>query len=449
MNRESEHCESLQGRYPIPEFVYKELDQIHEILSQVLHQLVLKNLNNFDREDEFSERIEQMISYFENIQNDRTHTSWITYEDLTIATIPVNFPTRFKELIDYLASKNKIIVMSGTLTTNGDFSSIITQWRLSKDLIETKRITESFQYDKQALIYVPNNVQDPRHSKQNEEWIHDQVNHYRTLLQITEGRTLLLSTSKQHMQDVSKALHSICEDIGVKFLRQEQGGVEQLTKQFKDDETSVLLGSGSFFSGFSVPGTSLVSVIFTRLPFPVPNDPYLKLIGAGLEDVFMEAVTLPHMMVKLNQGAGRLIRDINDYGIITILDPRLFDLEYGKMIRSDFENRGYRFTRSLEDVQSFYNDKLTHGSQAKYAPYSRTDIVIPDVLKALGANIKKKVVKEKVIKPKTHKITTEQHEFALKICKERGTNLSVIPKTGEALYKYLFNLFFVHYHDCK
>lgn len=159
--RESENCESLQGRYPIPEFVYRELNQIDEILSIVLHQLVLKNINNFDREDEFSERLEQMISLIENIQNDRTHTSWITYEDLTIATIPVNFPTRFKEMIDYLASKNKIIVMSGTLTTNGDFSSLISQWRLSRELIGAKRITESFQYDKQALIYVPENVQDP------------------------------------------------------------------------------------------------------------------------------------------------------------------------------------------------------------------------------------------------------------------------------------------------
>lgn len=446
MVKESEKCESLQGRYPLPDFVYDDLDKIYGILTEVLHQIVIKNINSLYRDDDFSERIEQIMSIIENIENDRTHTSWVTYENLTVATIPVNFPTRFKEMMDYLASKNKIIVMSGTLTTNGEFSSLISQWRLSKGLIETNRITESFQYDKQALIYVPENVKDPRR-QENEEWINDQILHYKTMLQLTQGRTLLLSTSKQHMQNVSLALQSICEEIGVKFLIQEQGGVEQLTKQFKEDETSVLLGSGSYFSGFSVPGTSLVSVIFSRLPFPVPDDPYLKLIGAGLEDEFMEAVTLPHMLVKLNQGAGRLIRDINDYGIITILDPRLFELEYGELVRNDFEKKGYRFTRSLEEVQAFYRDKLEHGSGASYAPYSRANIVIPDILKTAAVNHQKVVVKEKAIRPKTHKITKEQNEFALQICRDRKTTLSSKPKTGEALYKYLFNLYFVTYKD--
>ncbi|GGG18132.1 helicase C-terminal domain-containing protein [Paenibacillus aceti] len=139
----------------------------------------------------------------------------------------------------------------------------------------------------------------------------EHVNHY--------GREILNTFDIQATYE-----RIICDQMDVTLFRQEQGGVEKLTQQFKNDETSVLLGSGSFFSGFSVPGSSLVSVIFSRLPFPVPYDPYFKLIGEGLEDVFMQEVLFPNMMVKLNQGVGRLIRDIKDYGIITILDPSVF-----------------------------------------------------------------------------------------------------------------------------
>lgn len=77
-------------------------------------------------------------------------------------------------------------------------------------------------------------------------------------------------------------------DKNIKLYVQDQSGVEKLTKQFKEDETSVLVGSGSFFSGFSVPGKSLISVILTKLPFPVPDDPFLELIGQGYEDEFLK-----------------------------------------------------------------------------------------------------------------------------------------------------------------
>ena len=441
--------ESLQGRYPLTDFTRNSLEYIKEILSDSIDKIFVlnqaNNTNRFDREDDFSNNLETAASSIRNLLDRKGHVNWISYEDMTFSSIPVNFPTQFKNLVKFLTRFNKIVVMSGTITTNGDFSSFINQWRLSIDDVMLKSITQSFDYTKQALIYVPEHVIDPREN--DDTWIDDQVTHYNQMLTLTEGRTLILSTSKQHMENVSGSLKEICDSLNVTLLRQEQGGVEQLTKQFKNDETSVLLGSGSFFSGFSIPGPSLVSVIFSRLPFPVHEDPYLKLIGEGFEDVFLEEVILPNMMVKLNQGIGRLIRDINDYGIITILDPRIFNSKFSKLIRMDFEKKGYRFTRSINEVKQFYNDKIQNGSQAIYIPYSRNDIVVPDSLKEFGKGIEKKVKKEKVVRPKKHAITEEQIAFAQQICKERNVTLSKKSKHGEDLYKELIDLYFSKYHS--
>lgn len=79
----------------------------------------------------------------------------------------------------------------------------------------------------------------------------------------------------------------------------------------------------------------------------------MKLLGEGYEDEFFTFITFPHMMVKLNQGIGRLIRDINDYGVITVLDPRVFGTNYSERIQDDLRKKGYRITRSYEDVIRF------------------------------------------------------------------------------------------------
>lgn len=446
LKAEAEKCESLQGRYPLPFQAITILRDIQECLKDVLAKLLIQNQTNnmfSDRSDDFSDQIENMLNIIENCLDTDMYVSWISYEESQISNIPRNFPTRFKKMIDYLAKMNKLIIMSGTLTTNGTFTNFLNQWRLLPNQVETKIVPQTFHYEKQSLVYVPEDVVDPR--QQDEVWIEDQKRHCDELIRLTGGRTLILSTSKQHMQQVSESINETCTNIGVSFLLQEQAGVEQLTRQFKSNETSVLLGSGSFFSGFSVTGSALVSVVFSKLPFPVHDDPYLKLIGEGLEDDFMEEVILPQMLVKLNQGVGRLIRDIDDYGIVTILDPRIYSTNYGSLIRNDLEQKGYRFTRSLSEVSEFYQRKLTKGSEADYIPYSSDNIRIPDVLKGSTAAPVKSTVKMKETRPKRHKITEEQREFALKICKERGVNLSTRPKFGDDLYRYLVDLYYVAY----
>ncbi|KQY83677.1 hypothetical protein ASD24_29620 [Paenibacillus sp. Root52] len=446
----SQTVESLQGRYPLTETLKGHFHMFMKRLNEALQQITLQSINAGgynSSNNQLSDKLEDSLNLIRDLIDEDNFVQWLSYEDFSFSFIPVNFPRDFRKMMDMLISYNKVIVMSGTLTNDGSFASLIAQWRLrTLDVVE-KVIPESFVYSKQALIYVPEAVIDPR--KQNSHWIEDQVKHLNSLLHITHGRSLILSTSKQHMQDIHAALQSVCDELQVTLLKQDQGGVEKLTELFKKDETSVLLGSGSFFSGFSVPGTSLVSVTFSRLPFPVPDDPYLKLIGQGLEDSFMEDVLFPKMMIQLNQGAGRLIRDILDYGIITILDPRVFTTEYGKLIRSDFERKGYAFTRSIKEVQNFYERKLELGSEANYVPYSQEKISVAAILEE-EIVVRKAVEEIEVVKKKSYrkiKTTPEQHDFALKICKERGVTLPAKLKNGEDVYKYLVDLYFQKYES--
>src|SRR5690625_923041 len=178
------------------------------------------------------------------------------------------------------------------------------------------------------------------------------------MIKLTVGSTLILSTSKDHMNFIWKSIKQSLEAQKIKLLLQGESGVERLTKQFKDDEKSVLIGTGSFFSGFSIPGQSLASVILTKLPFPVKDDPFLKLIGQGYEEEFFDFIVYPNIVNKLNQAAGRLIRSISDYGIFTILDSRIYTESYGKHIREMFSMLGYSITQSWDEVVDFYESKL-------------------------------------------------------------------------------------------
>lgn len=443
MRREAQDKQSLLGRYPISSNLSHYLAEVRNTLKTLSEKIFFSKRERLDRDSslrDYVEKLDKIVYSIKQLINSKYSVSWLTYEDSTFTSIPTNFPSEFKRVISHLAGQNKLIVMSGTLSMDGDFTSFLNQWRLSREDVELKVIPESFQYQIQSLIYVPENI--PHPNDQEKDLMRHAMGHYRQLLELTQGSSLLLSTSKQYMASAREPIEQICQDNQWLFLYQEQAGVEQLTSEFKADKNSVLLGSGSYFSGFSVPGEGLVSVIFSRLPFPVPDDPFIKLIGQGFEDDFMKQVTLPHMMVKLNQGVGRLIRDIKDYGVITILDPRIFTQEYGRDIQKSFEEKGYRFTRSFEEVQAFFQEKRQHGSQAAYPPYSRSALNISERLNTGKVVFKgKEIAKE--LKISMDQISDEQKKYAKAICKQYGFKFSTKPKTGEDLFRYLVNQLYV------
>ena len=171
------------------------------------------------------------------------------------------------------------------------------------------------------------------------------------MIRITNGKSLVLFTSKTDMKEVYQRLQE--QEFPFDLLIQEEGkNAEVIKEKFKNDINSTLLASGAFWEGIDVKGESLQQVIITKLPFPVV-DPIIQEKASQYTNGF-EKVYIPEMLVKLKQGTGRLIRSATDQGIITILDSRT--PEYIETLTDNlpFSN----VTADLEKVKEFADKKL-------------------------------------------------------------------------------------------
>lgn len=274
--------------------------------------------------------------------------------------------------------------MSGTLAVNESFSSMYYSWGGAPEGSQELILDTVFDYKKQALVYVPLGLPVPisTTSEAFSSYTETLSKEIIDLIKITGGRTLILCTSHKQMDLLSELLILTVESLGITFLKQGQKSIELLSEDFKKDESSVLIGTGSFFAGLSVPGKSLISVILCKLPFPAA-DPFIDLISEGLtQSEKLDYVTVPRMLIRLLQAGGRLIRTIEDFGCFTILDPRVYDggKEYSEKIQLELAKAGYVQTRDREVVATFINERLSNPGDAQYPEYHRDLIDIPDSL---------------------------------------------------------------------
>jgi ATP-dependent DNA helicase DinG len=376
--------DSLQGRYPISASMVELLNETAELIKDAIIQLQAKGSFSFYERrnlvNETIEKLEVLQLTLLQLTDDSENVSWIDYEQRSFHSITRKFARDFKALLQYLSYHNKVVVMSGTLTVDGNFDNLLKQWRLRPEEVLVKALPSSFSYQEQAIMYVPKHLIDFKEGQYGNNFIANQVECIKKLLAITAGSSLILVTSKSYLDQLHELIKPYLEEQRINLYKQGDSSVEQLTGMFKTDATSVLIGAGSYFSGFSVPGPSLISVIITKLPFPVKDDPYLKLIGEGYEDDMFHVVYFPNMMIKLNQAVGRLIRDINDYGAVTILDSRVYNTAYGDKIRSHFKKMGYIITRSQKDVEKFFRQKRSGKIDTHYPVYDRERLVFYDAL---------------------------------------------------------------------
>lgn len=213
-------------------------------------------------------------------------------------------------------------------------------------------IPSPFNYDEHAMIYYTNDM--PHPTKEHEEFLKAGIERLKELLDISEGRALVLFTSKTDMHRVAQELRK--NEFPYNVLVQAPGSSqEDVLNAFREDEHAVLLGTGSYWEGISVEGATLSNLVIFRLPFAVP-DPITAQKEEGKKDPLME-VRVPEMIIKLKQGVGRLIRNEDDKGIVSIIDSRMGDqssVPYKGQVwdAMPMKNR----TSSLDEIQRFYQE---------------------------------------------------------------------------------------------
>ena len=211
-----------------------------------------------------------------------------------------------------------------------------------------------FNYDEHAMIYHADDL--PHPTKEHEAFIREGTKRLKEILDISEGRALVLFTSKEDMREVAAELKK--QGTSYKVLVQKGGSSQaEILKEFKEDEHAVLLGTGAYWEGISIEGRTLSNVVIFRLPFPVP-DPISTEKEKGCENPLME-VRVPDMVIKLKQGVGRLIRNETDKGIISILDCRLSDTStapYKDIVWNALPIRNR--TNSIQEIKEFYENTV-------------------------------------------------------------------------------------------
>jgi ATP-dependent DNA helicase DinG len=210
-----------------------------------------------------------------------------------------------------------------------------------------------FDYGNQAVLYVPQGMPEPNTSGYTEAVVKMAL----PVIKASGGRAFLLCTSLRAMREAHELLTEAFEKDKLEFplLLQGQSSRSELLERFRKLGNAVLVASQSFWEGVDVRGAALSVVIIDKLPFSPPDDPvlsaHIEKINKEGRNAFME-YQLPHAVITLKQGAGRLIRDETDHGVLMICDPRLLTKKYGGRIWQSLPPM--KRTRELADVERFF-----------------------------------------------------------------------------------------------
>jgi ATP-dependent DNA helicase DinG len=293
--------------------------------------------------------LDRLDRWEENADN-----SWVRWIEIFGGSVHLNAtPLSIAEIFHRQIAGNPRawIFTSATLSVQGNFSHYQREMGLNE---ATTAFWESpFDYANQALLYVPDGLPEPNSA----DYTRKTVEMMLPVIEAAEGRTFFLFTSLRAMREARELMETGMKKMGMDYplLMQGEGSRSELLDRFRKLGNAVLLGSQSFWEGVDVRGEALSLVIIDRLPFAPPDDPVLaariERINAEGRNAFME-FQVPQAVITLKQGAGRLIRDENDRGVLTICDPRLISKQYGKRIWRSLPPM--RRTRDRAEVIDFY-----------------------------------------------------------------------------------------------
>jgi ATP-dependent DNA helicase DinG len=265
-----------------------------------------------------------------------------TFQTLHLAPLSVSNVLRAN-----LLTRTPVIATSATLsvgnsmdamarsigfTLGGDEDSSSEDGDIDPSNVAMLDVGSPFDFANQGVLYLPKHLPEP-----GREGVHpDVLEELGELIDAAGGRTLALFSSWRGVEAADLHLRKVLAELPIKIITQKRGdAVGPLVERFAKDETSVLLGTMSLWQGVDVPGNSCVLVTIDRIPFPRPDEPVMSAraaqADAGGGSGFMQ-ISLPRAALLLAQGTGRLIRSIEDRGVVAILDSRIVTKRYGSVL---------------------------------------------------------------------------------------------------------------------
>ncbi|MCE2723021.1 MAG: ATP-dependent DNA helicase [Burkholderiales bacterium] len=347
----------------------QKLTELRELLeSQADRAQELANC--MTRADEFAQR---MTSWQDKSIEGYVRWSEAFSQSLAFHLTPLSIADIFRAQV--FGQKRAWVFTSATLAVKGDFGHYQTEMGLTApaaaddfedDAFDERRVETSswaspFDYPNQALLYLPENLPAPNTPTHTEAIVDAAL----PLIEAAGGRTFMLFTSLKAMDRAYEMLKTKFAEREYEFplMVQGEGTRTELLERFRKLGNAVLVASHSFWEGVDVKGSALSVVVIDKLPFAAPDDPVLAAriaaIDAGGGNAFMQ-YQVPHAAITLKQGAGRLIRDETDRGVLMIGDTRLVDKPYGKRIWQSLPPM--RRTRLETEAVAFFDVTTTTGS---------------------------------------------------------------------------------------
>ncbi len=296
----------------------------------------------FRRTEDFRARLKYWMEAPE-----KTTVYWIERRGrgVFLQATPIDVSPMLKEMLfDRIPS---IVLTSATLAVGGKFDFL--EKRLGLTLNRSLVVEGSFDYQKQALLYVPQDLPDPR----TPGFSRAAAEEILALLKLSEGRAFVLFTSYQQMTHVRELV-----DYRLDYPTLIQGSKPRnvLLEEFRATPNCVLFATSSFWQGVDVQGDQLSCVIIDKLPFAVPSDPVVDARIRALRETggnpFFD-YQIPQAAIALKQGFGRLIRSKTDRGVLALLDHRITKQRYGQVFFDSLPD--YGFTMNREDVARFFS----------------------------------------------------------------------------------------------
>lgn len=265
-----------------------------------------------------------------------------TFSTLHLAPLSVSDVLR-----ENLLTQTPVIATSATLTVGNSFNALAKSigFLVGDDLntdvkggevdpanVQMLDVGSPFDFANQGVLYMPKHLPEPGRDGPSIEVLTE----LGELIDAAGGRTLALFSSWRGVEAADVHLRKVLAELPIKIFTQKRGdSVGPLVEKFAKDETSILLGTMSLWQGVDVPGNSCILVAIDRIPFPRPDEPVMSARAAQADAAggsgFMQ-VSLPRAALLLAQGTGRLIRSVEDRGVVAILDSRIVTKRYGSVL---------------------------------------------------------------------------------------------------------------------